>query len=345
MNIQKDGPTSISELEEAISRPTDTLIKMMTELSGDILILGAGGKMGPSLSVMARRASDMAGTKRRVIAVSRFSNSNVRDYLINNNVDVFPCELLAPDAAGKLPDAENIVYMAGMKFGANDNPAATWAINAGLPALINNRFLKSRIVIFSTGNIYGLSPLAHGGSKESDTPRPDGEYAMSALGRERVFEYYSRIQGTKQSVIRLNYACDLRYGVLVDIALNVFSGRPVHLKTGYLNTIWQGDANAMALSALLHAASPPMILNVTGRQTLRVREVAAYFGQVFGKQPVFEGEEAGDALLSDSSLAETLFGSPQVDETQIMEWVTTWIKNNGPLLNKPTRFESRNGLF
>lgn len=345
MNFHKNVPTSISELEEAISHPTETVIKMMAELHGDILILGAGGKMGPSLSVMAHRASDAAGTKRRVIAASRFSNANVRDYLQRNGVETVSCELLAPGAMAQLPDAENLVFMAGMKFGATYNPAMIWAINAGLPALVCNRFRESRIAVFSTGNIYGLSPVSKGGSKESDMPRPEGEYAMSALGRERVFEYYSHALGMKQSVIRLNYACDLRYGVLVDIAHRVLTDIPIPLATGHLNTIWQGDANAMALSSLLHASSPPLLLNVTGTRTLRVRDVATYFGQYFGKTPIFIGDEAPDALLSNSKNAVRLFGPPQINEDKLLEWVALWLKSNGTLLNKPTHFESRNGQF
>lgn len=345
MNFHKNVPTSISELEEAISRPSEMVINTLAEVRGDILILGAGGKMGPSLSVMARRASDAAGTKRRVIAVSRFSNAKVRDYLQRNGVETISCELLAPETMAQLPDAENLVFMAGMKFGAMDNPAMTWAINAGLPALVCNRFHESRITVFSTGNIYGLTPVSQSGSKESDLPRPDGEYAMSALGRERVFEYYSQTLGIKQSIIRLNYACDLRYGVLVDIAHKVLTGMPIPLATGYLNTIWQGDANAMALASLLHASSPPLLLNVTGTRTLRVRDVALYFGKFFGKPPVFIGDETSDALLSDSKIAVRLFGPPQINEDQLLEWVAMWLKSNGELLNKPTHFESRNGRF
>lgn len=342
---QLKAPATVAELEEALSRPTPCLIDNMSRLEGDMLVLGAGGKMGPSLSVMARRALDMAGRKSRVMAVSRFGDSTVSNYLAEQGVEVFSSDVMAPGALESLPDAENIVYMVGMKFGATQQQALTWAINAWLPGAVCRRYPESRVVVFSTGNIYGLTPVSRGGSKEDDAPAPQGEYAMSALGRERVFEYFSRAQNIAQSVIRLNYACDLRYGVLVDIARNVLEGQPVSLEMGFLNTIWQGDANAMALAALNHAATPPRVLNVTGPGTLPVRDLAEQFGKRFNKTPVFEGVEAPDALLSNSSRVCALFGPPQVDEQQLMDWVAGWLRQGGPLLNKPTHFESRNGRF
>jgi len=338
-------PSTLIALEEALSRPTEYVVEAMTQLEGDLLILGAGGKMGPSLSVMARRASDMAGVKRRVMAASRFSSAEACNYLTEKGVEVFPCDFMKRDALQDLPDAANIVYMAGMKFGATQQIGRTWAINAWLPGEVCTRFPNSRIAIFSTGNIYGLAPAANGGSKEEDVPNPQGEYAMSALGRERVFEHFSIEQNMPQSIIRLNYACDLRYGVLVDIACKMREGRPVSLEMGFLNTIWQGDANAQALASLVHAVTPPLVLNVTGSRTLRVREVAERFGQILGKTPVFEGTEATDALLSNNSRSVSLFGPPKVDEEQLIEWVATWLLQGGPLLNKPTHFESRDGKF
>jgi nucleoside-diphosphate-sugar epimerase len=339
------APATAIELEEALSRPTDYVMAVMAQLKGDLLILGAGGKMGPSLSVMAKRASDKAGVKRRIMAASRFSSPEARNYLTEKGVEVFPCDFMKPDALQELPDAANIVYMAGMKFGATQQTALTWAMNAWLPGAVCTRFRNSRIAVFSTGNIYGLTPVSGAGSKEEDTPNPQGEYAMSALGRERVFEHFSRTQNMPQSVIRLNYACDLRYGVLVDIAFKVLEGRSVSLEMGYLNTIWQGDANAQALASLAHAATPPLVINVTGSRTLQVREIAERFGELFGKPPVFEGTEAADALLSNNACATALFGPPQVDEDQLMHWVADWLLQGGTLLNKPTHFESRDGRF
>ncbi|HDP34663.1 MAG TPA: NAD(P)-dependent oxidoreductase [Candidatus Hydrogenedentes bacterium] len=338
-------PPDTTALEEALSRPPSYAVEAMARVDGDILVLGAGGKMGPSLSVMAKRACDMAGAKRRVWAVSRFTTPEAREYLAQQNVTPIPCDLMAPGALDALPEAANIIYMVGMKFGATRQLARTWAVNAWLPGAVCRRYPKSRAVVFSTGNVYGLTPVSRGGSKEDDPPAPDGEYAMSALGRERVFEYFSQTQDMAQSVIRLNYACDLRYGVLVDIALKVMENRPVPLEMGYLNTIWQGAANAMALASLAHADTPPLILNVTGSRTLRVREVAEWFGERFGAPPRFEGEESADALLSDSSRALALFGRPQPTEEQLMAWVAEWRLRGGALLNKPTHFESRDGRF
>ncbi len=339
------APATAIELEEALSRPTDYLVAVMAQLEGDILILGAGGKMGPSLSVMAKRASDKAGVNRRVIAASRFSSPEARNYLTEKGVETVACDFMKPGALEELPDAANIVYMAGMKFGATNQLGRTWAINAWLPGEVCTRFPDSRIAVFSTGNIYGLTPVSSGGSKKEDTPNPQGEYAMSALARERVFEHFSRTQNMPQSVIRLNYACDLRYGVLVDIACKVLEEKPVSLEMGYLNTIWQGDANAQALASLAHAATPPLVINVTGSRTLQVREIAERFGELFGKPPVFEGTEATDALLSNNACATALFGPPQVDEDQLMHWVADWLLQGGTLLNKPTHFESRDGRF
>lgn len=339
------APVTTIELEEALSRPTDYVVRAMAQLEGDLLILGAGGKMGPSLAVMAKRSSDKAGVKRRIMAASRFSSPAARNYLTEKNVEVFPCDFMKPDALQELPDAANIVYMAGMKFGATEQTALTWAMNAWLPGAVCTRFPESQIAVFSTGNIYGLTPVSVGGSREEDTPNPQGEYAMSALGRERVFEHFSRTQNMPQSVIRLNYACDLRYGVLVDIACKVLEGRPVSLEMGYLNTIWQGDANAQALASLACTAVPPRVLNVTGSRTLQVREIAEQFGKLFGKPAVFEGTEATDALLSNNACATALFGAPQMDEDQLIHWVADWLLQGGTLLNKPTHFESRDGRF
>ena len=338
-------PTSPVELEDALSCPTPYVVEALARVEGDILVLGAGGKMGPSLSVMARRASDMAGVKRRVMAASRFSDPKVKAYLTQQGVETVVCDFLVPGALAQLPDAANIIYMTGMKFGATQQQALTWAVNAWLPGAVCCRYPDSRAVVFSTGNIYGLTNASRGGSREDDAPNPQGEYAMSALGRERVFEYFSRARHMAHSLIRLNYACDLRYGVLVDIARKVWEERPIALDMGFLNTIWQGDANAMSLAALASAAAPPLVLNITGAKTLRVRDAAERFGERFGKTPRFEGEEAPDALLSDSSRARALFGPPRVDEAQLMDWVAHWLRQGGPLLDKPTHFQSRDGRF
>ncbi len=339
------APDTMEELEERLSRPTPGVIEAFGSVPGDILILGAGGKMGPSLAVMAKRASDKAGVKRRITAISRFGDANIRNYLVQNGVDVLPRDLLLRDAIDTLPEAPNLIYMAGLKFGTTHHLGLTWAMNTWLPGLVCDRYHSSRAVVFSTGNVYGLTPVDRGGSREEDIPAPVGEYAMSALGRERIFEYFAHARGMAQSIIRLNYACDLRYGVLVDIAFKVLNGMPVPLAMGYLNTIWQGDANAMILASLAKAADPPLILNVTGTKMIRVRDAALFFGQKFGKKPVFEGLEAEDALLSNSAKAIGLFGTPLMDEDTLMTWVAEWLIKKRPLLGKPTHFESRTGQF
>ena len=345
MDTFSGAPASVAQLEERLSRPSPGVIEALSAVEGDILLLGAGGKMGPSLAVMARRASEMAGVKRRITAISRFGDVAVRNCLTRNNVEVLPRDLLLPDAIDTLPEAPNLIYMAGVKFGTTHHRGLTWAMNTWLPGRVCDRYHSARAVVFSTGNVYGLTPVDGGGSREEDMPAPVGEYAMSALGRERIFEYFAHARGMEQSIIRLNYACDLRYGVLVDIARKVLDGTPIPLSMGYLNTIWQGDANAMILTSLAHAADPPLVLNVTGTQVIRVREAAAYFGTKFERDPVFEGEEADDALLSNSSRAAEMFGPPQVDEETLMAWIAEWLLKDKPLLNKPTHFESRDGRF
>jgi nucleoside-diphosphate-sugar epimerase len=235
--------------------------------------------------------------------------------------------------------------MAGMKFGATGNESLTWAMNAWLPGIVCERYSRSRIVAFSTGNVYGLTPVENGGSREEDALNPAGEYAMSCLGRERLFEHFSRVRGTPVSLIRLNYACDLRYGVLVDIARKVWAGEPVDVTMGHFNTIWQGDANALSLLTLAHASSPATAFNITGIRTLSVRETALHFGELFGKTPHLTGTEAKDALLSNATRSVISLGPPFVSETDLIEWTADWIKRGGASLGKPTHFESRDGRF
>ena len=339
-------PSDIAALEEAISRPPDYLIEAMGETEGDILILGAGGKMGPSLACMARRALDARNeTNRRVIAVSRFSVASARVELEKTGVETFSCDLLDPVQIGELPDAANIVFMVGMKFGSSEHEALTWATNAYLPGLIAERYGQSRIVAFSTGNVYGMAPASHGGSLETDTLHPQGEYAMSALARERLFEYFSIARDIPTALIRLNYACDLRYGVLVDIARRVATGEPTPLNMGYFNTIWQGDANAMTLASLAHTQSPPFILNVTGKRILSVRQVTERFAELYEKHAGFIGTESPDALVSNAQKSFGLFGEPLLNEEKLIAWVAEWVRRNGPLLDKPTHFENREGKF
>src|SRR5207247_688713 len=286
-------------------------------LQGEILILGVAGKMGPTLARMARRASDAAGVHRRVIGVARFSTGR-QATLESHGIQTIRCDLLQEDEVAKLPEAANLIFMAGMKFGSSSNEAVTWAMNSVWPGVICRKFRHSRIVAFSTGNVYGLTSVKSGGSREEDPLQPVGEYAMSCLGRERVFEYFSRSFGIPMVLIRLNYACELRYGVLADLARRIWNGEAIDLSMGYFNTLWQGDANAMALRAFDHVAVPPRVTNVTGPETLSVRRVCEELGEFMNRQVRFTGTEADTALLSDAKRGLELLGPPRVPADQLI---------------------------
>jgi nucleoside-diphosphate-sugar epimerase len=336
---------SEAALEEALSAPSAGLLASLRSTPGDIVILGAAGKMGPTLAAMARRAIDELGRHDRVVAVSRFSSAKAEESLHASGIETVRCDLLDRRAVAALPDAPNVIFMAGQKFGTRDAPSSTWAMNVVLPSIAAERYAQSRIVAFSTGNVYPLSPVAGGGSRESDPAVPVGEYAMSCLGRERIFEDAAARRGTRVAIVRLNYATDLRYGVLVDIASRVLRGDPIDLRMGHVNVIWQGDANDWALRCLAHASAPPFVVNVTGRETLAVRALAARFGELLNRAPAFTGSEAPDALLSNASHAHSLFGAPSVSAATLVEWVAEWVQAGRPLLGKPTHFEERTGAF
>ena len=340
-----DTIQNLEQLEARLSEPTPEGVEALRRLEGDLIVLGVAGKMGPSLARMARRASDLAGIRRRIIGVARFSSPGLEAELQRHGVETIRCDLLDEEAVRRLPDAPNVLCMAGMKFGATGQESLTWAMNTHLPAIVCRKFAHSRIVAFSTGNVYALVPAAGGGSLETDSPAPVGEYAMSCLGRERIFEHFSRTLGTRVALVRLNYACDLRYGVLVDLARKVLTGAPVDLGMGWFNTLWQGDANAMALRCFDHVAAPPLALNLTGPEVLSVRETCEKLGKLLGRQPVFAGTEAPTALLSNARRAFSLFGQPRVNADQLLAWVAAWLLHGGPTLNKPTHFEARDGRF
>jgi len=345
MLTNKASIRDVEDLEDLLSAPTESLIHTFRSLDGDIGILGVGGKMGPTLARMAVRASHAAGIRRRVTGVSRFSSGDLELRLQSSGVQTIRCDLLNRANLASLPDFPNIVYMAGMKFGSSGNESLTWAMNSFLPALVSEKYASSRIVAFSTGNVYGLSSVSRGGSREGDTLNPVGEYAMSCLGRERIFEHFSLANHTKMAIIRLNYAVELRYGVLLDIATRVYSGTPVALSMGCLNAIWQGDANAWSLEALGYASSPPKVLNITGPELLSVRRVAETFGERFGKVVKFEGLESEDALLSNAQGSFALFGNPRVTAEQLIDWIADWVARGGTTYAKPTHFEERAGRF
>jgi dTDP-4-dehydrorhamnose reductase len=333
------------ELEDVLSSPTPSDVTAAKELRGDILILGAGGKMGPSLARLIRRGIVESGRRKRVIAVARFSDPQIRCDLEEAGVETISCDLLEPGALNKLPDAENVIFMAARKFGTSGSEYLTWAMNTFLPGLVAERYKSSRIVAFSTGNVYGVVPVSSRGSAENSPVAPIGEYAQSAIGRERMFEYGSSRWATPVVLLRLNYAVELRYGVLVDIAFAVFNRRPIDLRMGHVNVIWQRDANSVCFRSLAHCASPPLILNITGPEILSVRDIAHEFGRHFGVEPMFERHESDTALLNNSAKALTMFGQPTVTPAEMIEWIARWITNGQPLLHKPTHFEVADGKF
>ncbi|HEY2067036.1 MAG TPA: NAD-dependent epimerase/dehydratase family protein [Gemmatimonadaceae bacterium] len=342
MKPAASAPRSESELEDVLSRPTPSLAGVLAGVRGDLIVLGAGGKMGPSLARMAKRATP----GRRVIAVSRWSSAEAQHALEHHGVETVRADLLDPDAVAALPDAPNVVFMAGQKFGTSGNPALTWAMNAGVPAFAAERFAGARTVVFSTGNVYALTPATQGGARESDPPAPLGEYAASCLARERLFGAAALRHGTPVSIVRLNYAHDLRYGVLTDLALRVARRQPIDLTMGFVNVIWQGDANAFALAALSRASTPePFVVNVAGPTVLRVRDLATALGERLGAAPVFEGREAADALLSNGARMRELLDDPLLPLDTLLDWVAGWIAGGGRLLGKPTAFEQRDGRF
>ncbi len=335
-----------SELEELLSRPDEETASTMAALDGDLLILGVGGKMGPSLARLARRAIDQAGVKKRVFAVARFTNNKLPSELAAHDIETIACDLLDRIALDKLPNIPNVIFMAARKFGTSGEEHLTWAMNTYLPGLIAERYRNSRIVTFSTGNVYPLRPLKDGGAVETTPVSPVGEYAQSALGRERMFEYGSMRWRTPVVILRLNYAVELRYGVLVDIGRAVFERRPIDLCMPRVNVIWQRDANSWCLRSFAHCQSPPLVLNITGPETLSVRELALEFAQYFGVEPIFvSSTEGSTALLSDVSKAQSLFGRPTVQPKQMVEWIANWIRDGGAVLNKPTHFQTRDGKF
>ena len=333
------------ELEEVLARPSARDVAAFKELAGDIIILGVAGKMGPSLGRRARRSSDEAGTPRRIIGVARFSEAGVREQLERDGIETIAADLLDSESLSKLPDAPNVVFMAGRKFGSTGSEELTWAMNTYLPALVAERFRDAKIVAFSSGNVYPFTPIATGGPTETHPPAPLGEYAQSVLGRERMFQYCSKRFGTKCALLRLNYAIDLRYGVLLDIGRKVFESRAVDVTMGAVNVIWQGDANSVTLRSFAICSSPAAILNLTGPETLSVRWIARRFGERFGVEPVIEGNEAPTALLNNASHCQAAFGYPEVSVEQMIDWLAAWIRQGGSSWAKPTHFETRDGKF
>lgn len=336
---------TIHELEEAMTRPSDRLVYDMEKLDGDIMILGVGGKMGPTLVKLAKRALDQGNGTNRVIGVSRFSSGSLRSELEQAGIETISANLLNEDDLKKLPQVKNIIYMAGHKFGTTGNEEYTWAMNTYLPGRVAAAFPQSNHVVFSTGNVYPLVPLTQGGCDEHHPVNPIGEYAQSCLGRERIYSHFSLENRTPITIFRLNYAIDLKYGVLLEIARQVYQEQPVDVTMGHVNVIWQGDANEYALRSLLVSQSPPTILNITGPETVSIRWLAQQFGQRFDKQVNFVGEEQKTALLNNSSKAHQLFGYPNTSLNTMIDWTAAWVKADGETINKPTHFQERQGAF
>lgn len=336
---------TLEQLDKKMTTPSERLIEDMKKIVGDIMILGVGGKMGPSLAKLAKNAIDAGGIKKKVIGVSRFSTNELRDELEIHGIETIALDLLNEDDLAKLPNVKNVIYMVGTKFGTVGNEHYTWAMNSYLPGRVAEKLPESNFVVFSTGNIYPLTPVKLGGSVESDPVSPVGEYAQSCLGRERIFQHYSIKKGTPVLIYRLNYAIDMRYGVLLEIAKSVYYEKPIDLTMGHVNVIWQGDANEYAIRSLLHCTSPANILNVTGPELISVRRVALEFGKRFNKQPIFVHEEADTALLNNAGKCFQLFGYPSVTLYQMIDWVSEWVEANGPTLAKPTHFQEREGAF
>lgn len=328
-------------LEDWLSEPAPATRQMLAETPGDVVVLGAGGKMGPTLAMMVKKAAP----EKTVYAVSRFSDKVLRERIADKGVEIVEADLLDESACADLPEAPNVLFLAGMKFGASGNQPLTWAMNAYVPALVARRYSRSRIVALSTGNVYAFVDPAGGGAVETDVPLPVGEYAQSCLARERIFQYFSDRFGMPTTLIRLNYANEPRYGILVDLTNKILHGEPIDVTMGSVNLIWQGDANNCIVRALSIAATPPAILNLTGSETLRVRDLAQRIGRLLGKEPRFVSQEAPTALLSNASKCVQRFGPPSTGLDEMIHSIVTWVAAGKPVLNKPTKYNVRDGRF
>jgi nucleoside-diphosphate-sugar epimerase len=332
-------------LDELLSQPGSALIDDIRQLQSPLVVLGAAGKMGPTLCALARRAAEAAEHKLEIIAVSRFSNRQSQQWFKQQGIRTISCDLLEPDNVRTLPDSPNVVYLVGLKFGTQQNPSLTWAANTLAPTYATERYHNSRIVALSTGNVYPFVPTDGPGADEGQALAPIGEYGLAALARERLFEYHSRRLGTRVVLLRLNYAIELRYGVLRDIAERIWSNEPIDLSVGHLNCIWQGDANSLILRSFALASSPPAVLNLTGPGMLSVRELALEFAQLMNRSARLTGCESETALLSNSAKLCQELGTPQTPLALVMKWIADWLKSEGASLGKPTHYEIRSGQF
>lgn len=337
--------SDIHNLEKQYLSPSPALIEDIGKIEGDILILGAGGKIGPSIARLCKQSIDLAGIRKRVIAVSRFSEEGLSEELNAEGIETISANLLDDKQLNALPEIKNILYLAGTKFGTSGNEPYTWAMNTYLPGRVADKFRNSRIVVYSTGNVYPFTPIGSGGATEETCPDPVGEYGQSCLGRERMFEYFSSIYNTPLLIYRLNYAIDFRYGVLLEVAKSVINQKPIDLTTGYANVIWQGDANEMAVRSLLHCETPAKILNITGPETVSVQWLAREFGIIFNTEPIFTGQQQPTALLSNAAESFRIFGYPRTTLKQMIDITARWLLAGGKIINKPTHFQERKGQF
>lgn len=333
------------ELERVLCEPSDRLVEDIRRIDGDIMLLGAGGKMGPSMATLAANAVRAAGIEKKIYAVSRFSDPALRDRLTKNGVIVIPADLEKPDEIAALPEVENIIFMVGRKFGTDGGEALTWGMNAAVPVLVLERFKASRFVVFSSGNVYDLPQAVSGGSLETDRVRPIGEYTQSVLARERMFQYYAAKHGTRSLLFRLSYSIALEYGVLADIGRKVWERQSVGIDNACFNCIWQEDANEYALRSLLYVSNPPKILNVTGPETVGVVSTAKKFAAAFDVPVSFSGEASPNAYLADAGECFRLMGYPRMPLNRMIELQAEWIRSGGQDLNKPTHFEERRGHY
>lgn len=340
-----DRITDEQQLDELLTKPSEKLIEFAATLSGPVVILGAGGKMGPSLAARLQSAIQQAGADAKAVAVSRFSDPAARAWLSERRVETISADLMEPEVYAELPDAGHVIYLVGSKFGTRQNPSHTWAINTLTPANAMRRYRSSNVAALSTGNVYAFTPVTGDGSLESDPLQPVGEYACAAVGRERIFEHFCDQNQTPVALIRLNYATDLRYGVLTDLATQVTSGLPIDVTQGYFNCIWQGDANDLIIRSLGLASCPAKPLNLTSLETFSVRKVAQRMADQMGCSVSFTGREAETALLSNAGQCEQLLGPPETPMSHVIPWVAEWVKQGGRLLGKPTHFEVRDGGF
>lgn len=333
------------DLDHFMAEPDANVLSTVEKSEGDFVVLGAAGKMGPTVALMLRKAIDKLGKKQEVYGVSRFSDPKSREQLEAWGIKTVPCDLLDAGAVKNLPDAKNVLFLAGQKFGTSSNPELTWVMNTLTPANVAERYKDARIVAYSTGCVYPFTKIGSGGSVETDEIDPQGEYANTCAGRERVFEYYAKKNNTPIALYRLNYAVDLRYGVIVDVAQKVLAGEEVDVSMGQVNLIWQGDAVARSIALLDHATSPAFKLNVTGPETIAIRFLAEKLAGYFGKTAKITGTEQPEAWLSNASLSNRLFGYPQVTLDEMIQWVAAYLQTGGSTLNKPTHFETRDGKF